>query len=166
VVGLNCSPAAITWRAGVDVLSFGATKNGALGAEAVVFFDKTKAAEFGFRRKRAGHLFSKMRFIAAQLEAYLQDDLWLRNARHANAMAARLAAGLARLPGVRLLHPVEGNEIFVELPEAAIAELGAAGFIFYRWGDQPVLRLVTSFDTGSGDVDAFIAAATRALQIA
>jgi threonine aldolase len=161
VAGLGCAPAAITWRAGVDVLSFGATKNGALGAEAVVFFDKTRAAEFGFRRKRAGHLLSKLRFVAAQLDAYLRDDLWLRHARHANAMAARLGGALARLPGVQLLHPVEGNEIFVALPESAIVGLAAAGFGFYRWGSDPVLRLVTAFDTKAADVDGFVTVAEQ-----
>ncbi len=163
VAGLGCTPAAITWRAGVDVLSFGATKNGALAAEAVVFFDRANAVEFGFRRKRAGHLLSKMRFIAAQLDAYLRDDLWLRNARQANAMAANLGAGLARLPGAKLLHPVEGNEVFVELPEPVIAGLGAAGFGFYRWGSEPVLRLVAAFDTSAADVDKFLAAVARLL---
>jgi threonine aldolase len=161
VAALDCAPAAITWRAGVDVLSFGATKNGALAAEAVIFFDKARAAALGFRRKRAGHLLSKMRFIAAQLDAYLSDDLWLRNARHANAMAARLGAGLARLPGAKLLHPVEGNEIFVALPESVIAGLGAAGFGFYRWGEEPVLRLVAAFDTQPDAVDQFLDAAAR-----
>jgi threonine aldolase len=163
VAALGCTPAAITWRAGVDVLSFGATKNGALGAEAVVFFDKAKAAEVGYRRKRAGHLLSKMRFLAAQLEAYVRDDLWLRNARHANAMAARLGAGLARMPAATLLHLVEAKEVFVALPETAIAALDAAGFRFYRWGAEPVLRLVTAYDTPVENVDAFIAAAARAL---
>jgi threonine aldolase len=163
VVGLGCAPAAITWRAGVDVLSFGATKNGALAAEAMIFFDRSKAADLGFRRKRAGHLMSKMRFLAAQLEAYVSGELWLRNARHANAMAARLSGGLARLPGVTLLYPTDGNEIFVELPEAAITALEAAGFKFYRWGAQPIIRLVTAFDTAVADVDAFLAAATRCL---
>src|SRR5690606_30773414 len=91
------TPAEMTWKAGVDVLSFGATKNGALAAEAVVFFDPGRAADFAFRRKRSGHLFSKMRFLSAQLEAYLADGLWLRNAAHANAMAARLASGLRLL---------------------------------------------------------------------
>jgi threonine aldolase len=159
VAGLQCSPAAITWRAGVDILSFGATKNGALGAEAVLVFDKAKATELGFRRKRAGHLLSKMRFISTQLDAYLRNDLWLRNARHANGMAARLGAGLARLPDASLLHPVEGNEIFVALSEATIGRLGAAGFGFYRWGAEPILRLVTAFDTDSKHVDAFLAVA-------
>jgi len=163
VAGLGCAPAAITWRAGIDVLSFGATKNGALAAEAVVFFDKAKAETFAFRRKRAGHLLSKQRFVSAQLEAYLEGDLWLRNARHANAMAARVGAGLARLPGTRLLHPVEGNEVFVALPEKAIAVLASAGFGFYRWGNEPVIRLVTAFDTKAGDVDALVASAAQCL---
>lgn len=157
VAALGCTPAASTWRAGVDVLSFGATKNGALAAEAVVFFDRARAAAFGFRRKRSGHLLSKMRFIAAQLDAYLRDELWLRNARHANAMAARLATGLASMRGAQLLHPVEGNEIFVALPEMVIAGLGAAGFGFYRWRKDPVLRLVTAFDTEPTDIDKFLA---------
>jgi threonine aldolase len=158
LVHLGGSPADITWRAGVDVLSFGATKNGAASAEAVVFFDPAKAADFEFRRKRGGHLFSKMRFLSAQLDAYLADDLWLRNARHANRMAARLAAGLAGLPGARLRHPVEANEIFVELPDATIDHLFAKGFQFYRW-DGTCIRLVTAFNTAPDHVDAFIGAA-------
>jgi threonine aldolase len=167
VAALGCAPAALTWRAGVDALSFGATKNGALAAEAVVFFDREKAAGFAYRRKRGGHLFSKMRFLSAQLDAYLTDGLWLANARHANAMAARLSAGLAALPGARLSHPTEANEVFVELPEAAIAALDAAGFGFYRWGGEgsPALRLVTAFDTREADVDACIATARRAISL-
>jgi len=161
LVHLGCAPAEITWRAGVDVLSFGATKNGAAAAEAVIFFDPAKAADFAFRRKRGGHLFSKMRFLSAQLDAYLANDLWLRNAHHANAMAARLAAGLAQLPTMRLRHPVEANEIFVEMPDAVIEALFARGFHFYRW-DGPrgnCVRLVTAFDTAPADVDAFLVTA-------
>jgi len=160
VAALGCAPADLTWRAGVDVLSFGATKNGALAAEAVIFFDPEKAADFAFRRKRGGHLLSKMRFCSAQLEAYLADGLWLENARHANRMAARLGAGLARVPLARLRHPVEANEVFVELPEAVIQALAAAGFAFHRWRSaaSSCLRLVTAFDTRAADVDAFIAA--------
>jgi threonine aldolase len=161
VAALGCAPADITWRAGVDVLSFGATKNGALAAEAVVFFDPAKAADFGYRRKRGGHLVSKMRFLSAQLEAYLADGLWLRHARHANRMAAELAAGLAALPGARLKHPVEANEIFVELPAATIDRLDAEGFGFYRWDGATLLRLVTAFDTNPADVAAFLAAAAE-----
>jgi threonine aldolase len=161
LVHLDCAPADITWRPGVDILSFGATKNGAAAAEAVIFFDAAKAADFAFRRKRGGHLFSKMRFLSAQLDAYLADDLWLRNARRANAAAKRLAEGLARIPGLRLRHAVEANEIFVEMPDALIEALFARGFHFYRW-DGPqghCVRLVTAFDTDISDVDAFLATA-------
>lgn len=163
VVSLGCSPADITWRAGVDALSFGATKNGAMAAEAVVFFNQSLAETFGYRRKRGGHLFSKMRFLSAQLEAYITDNLWLKNAAHANQMAAHLAEGLTELPGVHLCHPVEANEIFVQLPEEAIAGLLADGFQFYRWegDDSTTLRLVTAFNTKQEDVTAFIQAARR-----
>ncbi|HZS84552.1 MAG TPA: low specificity L-threonine aldolase [Stellaceae bacterium] len=158
VAFLGCAPADLTWRAGVDALSFGATKNGAAAAEAVIFFDRAKAAEFAFRRKRGGHLFSKMRFLSAQLEAYVADELWLRNARHANAMAARLGEGLQAVPGARLRHPVEANEVFVELPEPVIDGLLGQGFQFYRWVGNCV-RLVTAFDTEGEEVEALIAAA-------
>jgi len=161
VAYLKAKPADITWKAGVDVLSFGATKNGALAAEAVVFFDKDLAASFGFRRKRAGHLISKMRFISAQLDAYLTDDLWMRLAGHANAMAQKLVGGLKVVPGVHLLYPVEANEIFIRLPLETVAALRHAGFQFYDWpGAAPgTIRLVTSFATQAADVDAFIAKA-------
>ena len=163
VAALNRSPADLTWRAGVGALSFGATKNGAMAAEAVIFFDPKQAQEFAFRRKRGGHLFSKMRFLSAQLEAYLADDLWLRNARHANRMAARLAEGLEAVPGARLQHPVEANELFVELPDLVIRGLYADGFQFYRWDNETsvVIRLVTAFDTAPAAVDAFLASARR-----
>jgi len=163
LVTLGCRPADVTWRAGVDVLSFGATKNGAMAAEAILFFDPAKAADLGFRRKRAGHLFSKMRFLSAQLDAYLADGLWLRNARHANAMAARLAEGLGNLPGFRLRYPVEANELFVEMPDRVIRALLGDGFRFYRWIGETAecIRLVTSFATLADDVDRFTAAARR-----
>lgn len=156
LVRLGCSPAELTWKAGIDVLSFGATKNGALAAEAVVFFRPELAASFAFRRKRAGHLFSKMRFLSAQLDAYLTDDLWLRLARHANAMADRLAAGLTAVPGASLRDPVEANEIFIDLPEPVIAGLEQRGYAFYRW-DGTVIRLVTAWNTDAGDIDRMIA---------
>lgn len=163
VASLGRSPADLTWRAGVDALAFGATKNGAMAAEAVIFFDPTKAADFAFRRKRGGHLLSKMRFLSAQLDAYLADDLWLKNARHANRAAARLAEALVAVPGARLCHPVEANEIFVELPEPVIRGLLGDGFIFYRWGGEAsaVIRLVTAFDTEVAVLEAFIASARR-----
>lgn len=166
LVALGCSPADATWKAGVDILSFGATKNGALAAEAVVIFAerfRARAAEMGFRRKRAAHLFSKMRFLSAQLEAYLADDLWLRNALHANDMARRLAGELAELPGVSLAHPVEANELFPVLPAAVRDGLRADGFQFYDWPDAGPdgARLICAFDTAASDVDAFVASARR-----
>lgn len=162
LVSLNCRPADITWRAGVDVLSFGATKNGAVAAEAVVVFDKARAETLGYRRKRGGQLWSKMRFLAVQFEAYLEDDLWLANARHANAMTKALGQGLAGVPGARIHHPVQANEIFVTLPEPVIRGLEQDGFKFYRWveGGQ-LLRLVTSFNTEAAHVEAFLASAHR-----
>ncbi|WP_238923877.1 threonine aldolase family protein [Achromobacter ruhlandii] len=159
LVSLGCTPAEMTWKAGVAALSFGATKNGVLGAEAIVLFEPGRAAELAYRRKRGGHLFSKMRLLSAQMEAYLAHDLWLDNARQANAMAARLAAGMANLPGVELQGPVEANILFCRLPIATIDGLLAQGFRFYhdRWGPG-VARLVTSFTTHEQDVDHFLAA--------
>ncbi len=161
LVSLDCSPAEATWKAGVDALSLGATKNGVMAGELVVLFDPGQAERLGYLRKRGGHLFSKMRFLSAQLEAYLADGLWLRNARHANAMAARLAEGLAALPGAELSHPVEANEIFVTLPEPVIQGLFDRGFEFYRWGPEAnhEARLVLAFNTDPAHVEAFLAAA-------
>ncbi len=164
LVSQGCSPAEATWKAGVDILSFGATKNGALAAEAVVVFSESlraKAAELAYRRKRAGHLFSKMRFLSAQLEAYLTDDLWLSNARHANAMATRLAEGLAKLPGVRLVHAVEANEVFPLLPAAVSEGLRRDGFLFYDWPDAGPggVRLICAFESREEDVEAFLKSA-------
>ena len=162
---LGCSAAEATWRCGVDVLSLGATKNGALCAEAVVFFDPKLANDFARRRKQAGHLWSKMRFLSAQLLAYLSDDLWLTNARQANAMATALARGLRDVKGVRLLQSVDANELFVAMPEPLIAALEADGFQFYRWPypgfSEAAVRLVTSYATTAADVEAFSAAARR-----
>jgi threonine aldolase len=167
LVHLGCSPAEATWKSGIDVLSLGATKNGALCAEAVVFFNRDIAAEFERRRKRAGQLWSKMRFLSAQLLAYFHNDHWLRNARHANSMAATLAQGLQGVSGARLLHSVDANEIFAALPEKTVASLESAGFGFYRWplcalDNAVAIRLVTSHATRGADVDAFIGAAQRA----
>jgi threonine aldolase len=166
VASLGCSPAEITWKAGVDVLSLGATKNGALCAEAVVFFKPELAADFERRRKRGGHLWSKLRFLSAQLLAYLENDLWLANARHANAMAARLARGLREIADVNLLQSVDANEVFVALPADTVARLEREGFGFYRWPAETTprsvaIRLVTSFATEPADVAAFLAAAGR-----
>jgi len=166
VAALGLAPADITWRAGVTALSFGATKNGTLAAEAVVLFDKALAAECSFRRKRGGHEFSKMRFLSAQLDAYLADDLWMKNARHANAMARRLADGLARIPGVRLASPVDANEVFLELPERTLAALEKEGFLFSRWDRPQLIRLVGAWNTDPAGVDRFVAAVTRLAAVA
>jgi len=164
LVHMDCSPAAATWKSGIDVLSLGASKNGALCAEAVVFFNPALAQNFDRRRKQAGHLWSKLRYLSCQLLAYLHDELWLRNARQANAMAARLGEGLAEVAGARLLQPVQANEIFVALSELKIAALERAGFHFYRWplctvAEGAAVRLVTSYATTSADVDDFLHAA-------
>ncbi len=163
---IGCSAAELSWRAGVDVLSLGATKNGALAAEAVVFFEPELAREFEFRRKRSGHLFSKMRFLSAQLAAYLTDGLWLANAHHANGMARRLVAGLTTLKGTQLLYPVDANEIFVILPPRVHEALQAAGAQYHPWpSDRPgerAFRLVTAFDTDAAEVDRFLSIAKKA----
>jgi threonine aldolase len=167
LVRTNASPAEVTWRAGIDVLSLGATKAGALAAEAVVFFDPARVAGMDERRKRGGHLVSKHRFIAAQFDAFFADDLWLRLARHANAMADRLAAGL-RAAGVAPVWPVEANEVFVILPRRTDARLKAAGASYYPWNseslpggvtiarDAVLLRLVTSFATTEREIAEFV----------
>jgi threonine aldolase len=156
VAFLGCRPAELGWRAGVDVLSFGATKNGAFGAEAVVFFDPARAADFELRRKRAGHLLSKMRFVSAQLLAYVEDGLWLRNAARANALARRLAAAAGPL----LRHPVEGNEVFIAADPTRLARLRDGGFEFYDWGAEGSgeARLVVSWDQPEDEVDALVGA--------
>lgn len=162
LVTLGCSPAEMTWKAGVQALSLGATKNGVLGVEAIVLFDKQLSASMGFRRKRAGHLFSKMRFLSAQMEAYLAQDLWLRNAQQANGMAQRLVLGLQRIPGVEILGDIQANIVFCRLPTAVTAGLLAAGFVFYhdRW-EPGVVRFVTSFATQAVDIDNLLAHARR-----
>jgi threonine aldolase len=165
----NASPAEMTCKAGVDVLSFGATKNGCIAAEALVFFDPGMAREMPFLRKRSGQLFSKSRFVAAQFDAYLRDGLWLELARHANAMADRLRAGLAAATHAREAWPTGGNEVFAVLRRADAARLREAGAAFHDWG-QPqgsdkvelteaeiIVRLVTAFSTRADEVDAFLA---------
>jgi threonine aldolase len=158
VAFLGCHPGDVTWRAGVDVLSFGATKNGALAAEAVVFFNLDLVKDFEFRRKRAGHLLSKSRFVAAQLLAYVEAGVWERNARRANEMAQRIG----RAAGAALMHPVEANEVFVRIGEPRKAALRAAGFEFYDWGSKACgeARFVASWDQPEQDVNALVAALT------
>ncbi|MGE0485845.1 MAG: low specificity L-threonine aldolase [Gammaproteobacteria bacterium] len=148
----DCAP-----RLGVDVLSFGGTKNGLLGAEAVLLFDRTLAADAAWQRKQATQLASKMRFLAAQFVAYLEDELWRELASHANAMAARLAATLDGVAGLEFVCPVETNQLFPRLPPAALAAL-QADWYFYAWDEaRSIARWITSFDTRADDVDAFAA---------
>ena len=170
---LGASPADLTWRAGVDVLCLGATKNGAMAAEAVILFDEAKAWEFELRRKRGGHLWSKMRYMAAQMEAYLTDGLWLRLAGHANAMADRLAEGLRGIPGVEIPHPVGANMMFPRFARRGHRALQQAGALYYLWPfDQSLdgdldeklgCRLVCSWATTEDEVDRLLATLRGAL---
>ncbi|HEX3810797.1 MAG TPA: beta-eliminating lyase-related protein [Rhizomicrobium sp.] len=157
LVHLDCAPADITWKAGVDALSFGATKNGALCAEAVVFFDK--AADFEYRRKKSGHLLSKMRFLSAQLDACLENNRWRIYATRANALAQRLAKELASIGSVEIAYPVEANAVFASLPDDVAARLREQGAKFYDWapssGGRTLVRLVCSFATPERDIGRF-----------
>ena len=169
LVALGCSAADMTWRAGVDVVSLGCTKNGAVACEAVVFFDPARAANFDVQRKRGGHTFSKGRFLGAQMEAMLEDGHFRDLAAHANRAAQRLAASLTALPGVRLAFAAQANEVFPILPARAEAALKAAGARYYPWTTRSVapeiapregevmLRLVASFTTTDAEIDAFVA---------
>ncbi|WP_340383970.1 beta-eliminating lyase-related protein [Streptomyces sp. SS7] len=162
VAALGRTPAELTWRAGVDLLSFGATKNGTMTADAIVVFDRSLTPELSFRAKRAGQLAAKMRFQAAQLDAYLADGLWLRNAAHANAMAARLQDGLKALPEVGLLGVADANIVFCRLSPRITEGLLGEGYVFYhdRW-EPGVARFVTSFATTETDVDGLLEAVRR-----
>ena len=174
LVSLGVSPAEMTWRAGVDALSFGATKNGALACEAVVFFDPALAADFAYQRKRGGHTLSKGRFLGAQMEAYLADDLWLRLAGRANRAARLLSAGLKAMPGVRLAWPTEANEVFVAARDETLAAWRAAGASFHEWSTrslaadhapregETLVRLVASFETSEAEIDRLLAVAAEA----
>ncbi|MFT3975453.1 MAG: beta-eliminating lyase-related protein [Amaricoccus sp.] len=163
---LGCTPAELTWRAGVDVLSFGGTKNGCMGVEAVILFDPARAWEFELRRKRGGHLFSKHRYLSAQMEGYLGDDLWRTLAGEANARARQLSQGLAALPGARLMHPTEANAVFAAWPRAGHRAARAAGAQYFLWPGHQSLegapddllsaRLVCNWSTTEADVDAFL----------
>ncbi|MER7555970.1 beta-eliminating lyase-related protein [Nocardioides sp. NPDC126508] len=149
VVATGATPADLSWRAGVDVLSLGATKNGALSAEAIVCFTDAPADELVYRTKRSGHVTSKMRYQSAQLLAYLTDDLWLRNARNANERMAELAAGL-RAAGVRITNSVDANLAWVDLAEETADRLEAAGVLFHRLDGQ--VRFVTSWQTTAKEI--------------
>jgi len=166
LVRLGCTPAELTWKAGVDILSFGGTKNGLLGVEAVVLFNPDYAWEFELRRKRGGHLFSKHRFLSAQMEAYLTDGLWLKLARQANAAADRLAKGILTVPGASLMHPVEANAIFASWSRKGHRAAQEASAKYYHWPfDQSLdghddemisARLVCNWATSDAEIDQFL----------
>lgn len=157
VASLGCAPADLSWRAGVDVLCLGGTKNGLPGAEAILFFDRSLADEFARRRKQAGQLASKMRFLAAPWIGVLEDGAWLRHAAHANAMARRLAAAIEAHPEARLLAPVEANGVFVDLPAHAIDAMYRRGWHFYPFVGTTGVRLMCAWDTTADAVDRFAA---------
>jgi len=165
LVSLGCTPAEMTWKAGIDAVSFGGTKNGLLGVEACIIFDPAKAWEFELRRKRGGHLFSKHRYLAAQMLAYLTDDLWRRMALSANAQTARLAAGLGTIDTITMNYPPQANIIFAQLPRRMHEKATAAGAKYSLWhggketGDPDEIltaRFVTNWSTTDADVDTFL----------
>jgi len=157
IVSLDVSPAEMTWKSGIDVLSFGGTKNGCLTAEAVVFFKPELVGNFPYLHKRSGQLLSKMRFISAQLEAYVSNDVWLRNARNANNMAKLLSEGLASFPDIKLAYPTQSNEVFVHLPSSTINLLNAKGYnVSEDELDGKSVRFVTAWNTVSDDIDKLI----------
>ena len=164
MVSLGCTPAEMTWKSGVDVVSFGGTKNGCMGVEAVVFFDPKKAWEFELRRKRGAHLFSKHRYLSAQMAGYMANDAWIDAAAKANANCARLAKGL-KAKGATFLHPVEANMIFAAFPRSAHQRLHDAGAMYYIWegsleGDDPdemlAARLVCDWAGTDENTDKFL----------
>ena len=158
VASLGAAPADLTWRAGVDVLCLGGSKNGIALGEAVVFFDRELARDFDYRCKQGGQLASKMRFLSAPWVGILQDGAWLRHARHANEMARRLEAGLRGIPGVEISHPIQSNAVFVKFPPPAERQLRARGWCFYTGVITPdESRLMCSWDTTTADVDALVA---------
>ncbi|MFQ6549271.1 threonine aldolase family protein [Aestuariibius sp. 2305UL40-4] len=166
LVHLGCSPAEMTWKAGIDAVSFGGTKNGLMGVEAVVFFDPSHAWEFELRRKRGAQLISKHRYLSAQMEAYLTGDLWLDLARRANAAAKRLSEGLSAVPDIRLHHEVQANLFFADLPRRLHRRLHEAGVEYYLWEgdldgpdpDEPLTaRFVADWSAAESDTDALLA---------
>lgn len=164
VAAIGCHPADISWKAGVDVLCLGATKNGALCAEAVVFFNKDLARNFEAQRKRSGHLISKSRFIGAQFCSWLKNDHWLELATHANNMACDLSIALKELPFIKPVWPVQGNEVFMVMPKKVISYAQSQGAVFYEWpqsllpdgfditAEEELVRFVTSFKTTAEDI--------------
>jgi len=157
LVSLDCSPAEMTWKSGIDVLSFGATKNGCLAAEAIIFFKPELVGNLPFLMKRAGHLLSKMSFVSAQLDAYITNEVWLRNAKHANAMGKKLSQGLDQHKNIELAYPTDANEIFVKMPKDIIDQLNSEGYTINddEW-DGKAVRLVTAWNTNPSDIETFL----------
>ena len=157
LVSLNCSPAEMTWKSGIDVLSFGATKNGCLAAEAIIFFNPELVGNLPFLMKRAGHLLSKMSFVSAQLDAYITNDVWIKNAKHANAMGKKLSQGLEKHKNIKIAYPTDANEVFVKIPKDIIDQLNSEGYTINddEW-DGNAVRLVTAWNTDPTDVDTFL----------
>ena len=157
LVSLDVSPAEMTWKSGIDILSFGATKNGCIAAEAIVIFNKDLVGNLPFLLKRSGHLLSKMRFVSAQLDAYISNDVWLKNAKNANNMAKKLSDGLISTNQVKLEYPTEANEVFVKLPKKMVEHLNSEE---YMMSDDELegktVRLVTAWNTKSNEVDEFL----------
>ncbi|MEP2533668.1 beta-eliminating lyase-related protein [Shimia sp.] len=165
LMAIGCTPAEMTWKNGVDVVSFGGTKNGCLGVEAVIFFDPKHAWEFELRRKRGAHLFSKHRYLSAQMNAYLRDDLWRDTAQTANTKAARLVSGLSNIASVSFAHPPQANMVFAAMPRAMHKALHDAGAIYHIWSgslegedpDAPVTaRFVCDWSIPDADIDRFL----------
>ena len=154
LVSLNATPAEMTWKSGIDVLSFGATKNGCIAAEAIIFFKKDLVGNVAFLMKRAGHLLSKMRFVSAQLDAYISNDVWLRNAKQANKMGKKLSDGLKDHSDINLAYPTEANEVFATFPRNKIDHLNSEGYQINEdeW-DGKAVRLVAAWNTQDTDVD-------------
>ena len=157
LTSLNCTPAEMTWKSGIDVLSFGATKNGCLAAEAIVFFKKDLVGNIAFLMKRAGHLLSKMRFVSAQLDAYISNDVWLKNAKHANDMGQKLSDGLTKHNSIEIVYPTEANEVFAKFPRHMIEKLNSEGYkINEDELDGKAVRLVAAWNTQNSDVENFL----------
>ena len=162
LTSLNCSPAEMTWKSGIDVLSFGATKNGCIAAEAIIFFKKDLVGNIAFLMKRAGHLLSKMRFVSAQLDAYISNDVWLKNAKHANEMGKKLSEGLAKHNSIEIAYPTEANEVFAKLPRDIIDRLNSEGYIINEDElDGKAVRFVAAWNTQASDVESFLNSITQ-----
>jgi threonine aldolase len=156
IASLGCAPKTITWKAGVDLLSFGGTKNGVAAGELVIFFDKKSSRDFQYRVKQAGHLGSKMRFLAAPWVGLLNGDVWLRNARHANDAARELAQRLRKKVGVENMFPVESNAVFVQLDDQLVRGLHARGWRFYKFVEPDIYRLMCSWSTTEEEISMLV----------